>query len=85
MLDPRKMRLAKLMLTYAAKITGVLIGILVVMALTILAFKENALVALTVLIATSLIGFFSFMMAKDKLEDLERDEKRVMDRMRRDG
>ncbi len=83
-MDQRTKRLAGLILIYAAKIIGVLFGILVAIVLVVMLFGENAPAALGVLLCISMIAFFSFMIAKDKLDDLERDEKRVMDRMRRD-
>jgi uncharacterized membrane protein len=84
-MDSRKKRLAGLIAVYAAKIIGVVILILAIIALTVLIFGKNAPGVLILLIGVGGIGVGAYTMAKDKLDDLERDEKRVMDRMRRDN
>lgn len=84
-MDQRQKRLARLIAIYLGKILGVLALTLAIISLTVLMFGNNAPGVLILLVAVVGIGFMSYTMAKDKLDDMEQEERRVMDRMRRDN
>jgi hypothetical protein len=83
-LDQRNKRLAGLIALYAAKTTGVCLLIMGTVVSTILIFGESAPLVLILLVVVGGIGSVAYVMAKDRLEKLEYDEKRIMDRMKRD-
>jgi low affinity Fe/Cu permease len=83
-MDQRKKRLAGLIALYVAKIVGLVILLLAIIALIIMIFGSNTPGVLVILVTVSGIGVMAYTLAKDKLDDLESDEQRILDRMSRD-